>query len=148
MNIKLLVLTSLLSFGCFNKKSTHLEEKSWRGFDGLDLQLKGVVYYVNNEIGNGYHGRGVIRMDLLESNTKKYDPRKQQRNYYAIIKNNKAEIYDDNVYYVEIGDTLLIDTKEETIRWLNEDKKDKIYSISIGPPRFFEFTKKNNYEAF
>lgn len=140
-----LVGTLFIFTSCFNK--SNLEEKGWSDFDHLDLKLKGKVYDVNNKIGNGFHGRGIMRVEVLESNIKQYDPRKKQANYYCIINDSIAEIYD---YYreISIGDTVLIDTNEEVIEWVNKPKKGKKYSISIGEVSFFDFLREQNYKPF
>src|SRR5690606_34158175 len=80
-------------------------------FQGLeDVKLTGIVYFVNKNIGNGFHGRGIIRVKILSSNVNHYDPRNKQINYYCIIKNKKAEIYCTSASYLNIGDTVNINS--------------------------------------
>lgn len=122
--------------------------KDWEDFSDVNLKMKGVVYFVNNKIGNGYHGRGIVRVNLIESNIKSYDPRNKQLNYYCILANGKAELYDNHVSYTKIGDTIEINTKEKTIKWLNKEKSNLIFSLSIGETQFFDFIKDNKYQEF
>ena len=92
--IATLFLTSYLS--CNLSKNDELRIVDEKDFDGInDLELKGIIYStqkLQNEL-QGYHGRGIIRVNILESNINEYDPRDKQSNYFCIIKNGKAEIY-------------------------------------------------------
>jgi hypothetical protein len=140
----------LLSNCCkkINNDNNSKIEKNWDDLTDINLKMKGVVYFVNNKIGNGYHGRGILRINLIESNLKSYDPRNKQLNYYCIVNNGKAELYDNHVSYAKIGDTIEIDTNEGTIKWLNKEKSNLVYSLSIGETHFFDFIKKGNYQEF
>jgi hypothetical protein len=131
-----------------NKENNNKIEKNWDDLSDINLKMKGVVYFVNNKIGNGYHGRGIVRINLIESNLKSYDPRNKQLNYYCIVNNGKAELYDNHVSYAEIGDTIEINTNEKTIKWLNKEKSNLIYSLSIGEIQFFDFIKENKHQVF
>jgi len=147
-NILKLITFCLLFTGCVTRTNTNNKiEKGWTEFSGLNIKMKGVVYSVDNKI-RPFHGRGIIRINILETNTKRYDPRDKQLNYYCIIKNNKAELYDTSVNETSVGDTIEIDTKEETIKWLNYSKLKQIYSLSIGEVEFFDYIKENKLQEF
>lgn len=138
---------------CFPKKgkvsnsiSESKKEMGWRDFSGLDLNMTGVVTFVNKEI-RGYHARGIFRMNIIDSNINHYDPRDVQENYYCIIKDGEAEVYDNNVYEIEIGDTIQIDTNKQLIKWLNKSAEGRMYSISVGEVGFFRYIKENNLQG-
>ena len=68
----------------------------------LDLELKGIVdETVRLKQG---HNFGVVRLDLIYSNIKTYDKRKERDNYFGVIKNNKLYIAVGNISYFEKGD--------------------------------------------
>lgn len=140
--------------GCFLKKEKgnktipeSKKEMGWRDFSGLDLNMTGVVTFVNKEI-RGYHARGIFRMNIINSNIGHYDPRSTQENYYCIIKNGVAEVYDNTVYEMEVGDTIQIDTNKQIIKWLNKGAEGRMYSISVGEVSFFRYIKENNLQGF
>ncbi|MEC5395954.1 hypothetical protein [Bergeyella sp. RCAD1439] len=142
----IMLLFCLSIFACNYQKSTE-NNVGWRDFGGIDsLKMKGVVSYINKDIGNGYHGRGIIGLNLLETNINFYDPSQKQDNYYCIIKKNRAEVYDNNLRDMHIGDTIFIDTKTQIISWTNKNDEKFEYSISIGEPSFFKFIKENNLQ--
>jgi hypothetical protein len=145
----LILLISFLSFYSCEKRNyqNNKVEKDWEDFSGLNLKFKGVVYSIEDNVKKGnFHGRGITRINILESNTKSYDPRKKQYNYYCIIKDNKAELYDNHIIHTSIGDTIEIDTKQKTIKWLNKHKSKQIYDLSNGEVGFFEYIKENNLQ--
>jgi len=148
--ILLIILLCLTYVGCVKKiQSKNKTEKGWRDFSDLDIKLKGVVYYVNKNINKGFfHGRGIIRIKIIETNTEYYDPRKKQLNYFCIIKNNKAELYDTNVNETEIGDTIVLNTTTQNIKWIKKSKENKVFSISIGEVDFFDYIKENKLQEF
>lgn len=120
----------------------------WSDFQGVEnLEMKGIVYSINDTIGNGFHGRGIVRLNILETNLDYYDPREEQANYYCIIKNGKAEVYDTHVSSFKIGDTIIIDSMNELLYYSRYGEK-RPASMSIGPPRFFNMIKKKGYQEF
>ena len=100
----ILILTILIAFNLymfkdeiFYKPNDNLEEVGTRNFKGIDnLKLTGEIYEVLDDIGN-YNSTGILRVRLVESNIKYYDSRDKQANYYCIIKNGKAEIYESEL---------------------------------------------------
>lgn len=85
-------------------------------FDELALHLKGEVLAV--DAPGGYNGFGILKVKVLETNINNYDPRNKAENYYCIIKNGMAEIYQLGVYDCKPGDIVIVDTqkKEFTIQ--------------------------------
>ncbi|MGG5209280.1 hypothetical protein ACQWU4_10035 [Chryseobacterium sp. MIQD13] len=140
---KLIIFSFLSILGC-NYQKSNKKIIGWHDFDDLsNLKMKGVIFYVNKDIGNGYHGRGVVRINILETNITSYDPSKYQENYYCKIKGKEAEIYDNNLRDMNVGDTIQIDT---TVSWKNLKNEKFEYSISIGEPAFFEYIKENKLQ--
>ncbi len=122
-------------------------EKDFAGIE--DLKLTGIVYStqeVQNKL-QGYHGRGIVRINIIESNIYEYDPRDKQANYFCLIKDGKAEIYGWSWLGLKNGDTLQLDVKKRMITFTSEnDKTIEIKDISIGPGSFFKFIKKKGYQ--
>lgn len=116
-------------------------------FQGIDsLRLKGVVYDLNSNI-RGFHGRGIIRLDIIETNIDFYDPRDKQANYYLIIKDGKAEVYDVIVSHLNIGDTVYIDISNRNLFYINENRSGK-GRTGIGPRQFFRRIQERGYQEF
>lgn len=115
-------------------------------FQGIDsLRLKGVIYDLKTGL-NGFHGRGIIRLDIIESNFDFYDPRDKQANYYLIIKDGKAEVYEiTGKFRYSIGDTVYIDVKSEKLLYYNTTKYGE-RKIGIGPKQFFRRIQEKNYQ--
>lgn len=146
MNRLLILCLQLAILGCSSHK-TNKKSVGWHDFKGLEnLRLKGTINYINNDIGNGYHGRGIIRINILSKNIVYYDPSKYQENYYCKIKDHQAEIYDNNLEDMNVGDTIYIDTSKQTICWTSKNNSRFEYSISVGEPSFFEFISKNKLQ--
>lgn len=136
----------LAILGC-SSHNTNKKNVGWHDFKGIEnLRLKGTINYINNDIGNGYHGRGIIRINILSKNIVHYDPSKYQENYYCKIKDHQAEIYDNNLKDMNIGDTIHIDTSKQTISWTSKNNRRFEYSISVGESGFFEFISKNKLQ--
>lgn len=144
--LPLILLFTSCDFFSFNDENRVVVDKV--NFQGLkDLKLTGVVYFINKDIGNGYHGRGIIRVNIIKSNITHYDPRDSQVNYYCIIKNNMAEIYGTSASYLNIGDTIKIDAESKILNFNNKNKSGKI-RMWIGPPQFFKMIKTKGHQEF
>lgn len=87
------------------------EDKQRKYFDSLDLNLIGIVEFVDIPENKGFNGFGMVRVSVLKSNFNYYDYRKSDDIYYCIIKNNKAEIFQFDLNECEIGDTIEVNTK-------------------------------------
>ncbi|WP_310992894.1 hypothetical protein [Aequorivita marina] len=147
----LITLTSVFLFSSCNFFSHNNEKKTTVDkFDFKELKnlkLTGIVYSIEDGIGNGYHGRGIVRVNIIESNIHYYDPRDVQQNYYCLIKNNTAEIYGTSASYVNIGDTIVIDVNSKVLNYFNKKKTGKV-KIWIGPSSFFKMIKEKGYQKF
>jgi hypothetical protein len=111
------------------------------GLEDLKLRLIGVVDTVDK--GRNYHGYGIIRLKILSSNLKEYDPRSKQEFYFCIIKNNLAEVYDHTSATFE-GDTLVYDTKSKLGAYLRNGKKEQEGTISINADKdYYKYIKQN-----
>src|SRR5690554_6831108 len=96
--IIIVMLTALIT-SCWscdfykNKGGNTVDKDNFRGIE--NLYLIGVVTSTEKVVNKwqGYHGRGIIRINIIKSNMEKYDPRNKQVNYYCILKGRKAEVY-------------------------------------------------------
>jgi hypothetical protein len=104
-------------------------------FDQLALQLKGEVIAV--DVPNGYNGFGILRVKILETNIKDYDPRNKSENYYCIIKNGLAEIYQLGVYDCKPGDIVMVDTKKREFTIQKKEGANIIKDIVLYTNEFF-----------
>ena len=121
-----------------------VDVKDFRGIE--NLKLTGEVYEVVDNIGN-YHGTGILRVNVIETNIEYYDPRDHQANYYCIIKNGKAEIYINNLSKVTVGDTISINIPEKIARVYNIGTgKNRRLATIVYPRRFFDFIKRKGYQ--
>jgi hypothetical protein len=110
--------------------------------EDLNLQLVGVVDSVDKAIEGHYHGFGVIRLQIISSNIQEYHPPDDQKFYYCVIKNNKAEIYGHASSTLK-GDTLVIDTKAKLISKLRNGKNEEVGTITINPSKsYYEYIQK------
>jgi len=108
----------------------------------LNLQLTGVVDEVNKV--KGYNGTGIVKVRIISSNLKYYDPRPDKNYYYCIVNGDYAEIYDGNTQECFIGDTIKIDTKAKLISWMNAKKRSQKYTIWLNTSdRFYNYLREN-----
>ena len=104
-------------------------------FNDLNLNLKGEV--LATDVQNGFNGFGIVRVKIVESNINFYDPRGKSRNYYCIIKNGFAEIYQHGISECEIGDTITVDTKKREFKIFKKDGNNVISDIVLYTNDFF-----------
>src|SRR5690606_4332492 len=122
-----------------------------RNFTGIEnLELTGIVYsyqFVRNKF-QGYGGRGILRVDIIESNMGEYDPRDKQANYFCIIKDGKAEIYGWWPTDLKKGDTLRLNIPERTMSFFTVDGKNDMVlkDIWIGDVNFYNYIKEKGYQ--
>jgi|SRR5690554_3720382 len=149
-----LVLIFLIVFNLFMFKddifyrpNDNLEEVGVRNFKGIEnLKLIGEIYEVLDDIGN-YNSTGILRVRLIESNIKYYDPRDKQANYYCIIKNGKAEIYESELSDIKKGDIIHVNiAKGATQIYITTKEKFEKKATIIYPRRFFDFIKRKGYQ--
>lgn len=147
--VVVLVLFNLFMFkdDIFYRPNDNLEVVDIKNFKGIEnLKLTGEVYEVLNNIGN-YHGTGILRVHIIETNMEYYDPRDKQANYYCIIKNGKAEIYEKELTGIKIGDIIYIDVSKGPTRvYSNSTNKSRVMATIIYPRRFFDFIKRKGYQ--
>lgn len=77
-------------------------------FNDLRLNLKGEVLSV--ETPRSSNGFGIIRVKVLNSNVKNYDPRDRYRYFYCLIKDSIAELYQLSAKSCNPGDTVIVNT--------------------------------------
>ena len=112
-----------------------------------NLKLKGEVINSQKRFNRSFHGMGILKVNIINSNFKNYDPREYQANYYCIIKNSIAEIYVKGVSDIRKEDTVYIDISKKEARVYNSKRKFKRnLSYMIYPRSFFDYIKHNGYQ--
>lgn len=119
---------------------------SKRYFDKLDLQLKGEVLSV--DIPQGYNGFAIVKVKMLKTNKDYYDPRNDAKNYYCIIKNGLAEIYQPGVYKCEPGDNVTVDTRMRLFTIQKPDGTKDVQEIILYTNEFFYKYIKKHHQKF
>ena len=114
-------------------------------FKNLDLNMKAIVS--NTFEVNGSNGFDVVDVVVLSSNKYFHDPRGTYENYYCIIKNGLAEVYQLGGAQASIGDTIEINTltKRFTIKKAGGDIVEEIRINSNG--KYYEYLKEH-YQKF
>jgi len=144
-----LVLFNLYMFrdDIFYRPNDNLKVVDVKDFRGIEnLKLTGEVYEVVDNIGN-YHGTGILRVNIIETNIEYYDPRDHQANYYCIIKNGKAELYVKGVSDIKPNDSILVNISEEKSIVFNSKRNyNRQLSFIVYPRRFFDFIKRKGYQ--
>src|SRR5258705_2137497 len=116
----LLLALFAVAFGIYDAIRENEENKKY--FRDLNLMLKGVVESVDlSYIPNGF---GVVKVSIIESNKNFYDPRKDRKYYYCIIKDNQAEFYQYGLYDCKVGDTIEVNTRKRIFIIKNGAKSD------------------------
>jgi hypothetical protein len=129
-----------IGFGVYNAVSSHNRQKNY--FDKLDLRLTGVVESLDlSYLPNGF---GVVKVKILQANKNFYDPRKDLKYYYCLIKNGYAEFYQHGLYNCEIGDTVDVNTRKRVFVIKNGSKTD-VEDISLLMfDEFYDYVKKKH----
>lgn len=144
-----LVIYNLYMFrdDIFYKPKDNLKVVGIENFKGIEnLILIGEVYEVLDDIGN-YHSTGILRINIIETNMEYYDPRDKQANYYCIIKNGKAEIYESELSDIKKGDIIHVNiAKGATQIYITTKEKFEKKATIIYPRRFFDFIKRKGYQ--
>jgi len=108
--------------------------------EDLNLQLVGLIDTIYE--GNNYHGYEIIRLKIISSNIKDYDPRSKQEYYFCIIKNGMAEIYDHTPTKLK-QDTLIYNTKLKLRAYLRNGKQEQEGSISVNSNKdYYSYIKR------
>lgn len=143
------IIFSIVLLSCKFSRNDKLQVVDRDDFKGIEtLYLIGTVDSIQQVMNKleGYHGRGIIRLNIIKSNIDKYDPRKKQANYYCIIKNNEAEIY-EHPGGLKKGDTVILDVNNRKITYhFSNGELGGLRNIWIRPASFFYFIKKKGYQ--
>ena len=114
-------------------------------FDRLDLQLTGVIDYLGAP--TSANNFGVIGLTVLSTNKSHLDERKNRRYYYCLIKNGRAELYQYGVNRCQIGDTILLNTKNGLFVTKRGLEINSLPILLYTNDRFWEFVQ-NHYQKF
>jgi len=144
-----LVLFNLFMFkdDIFYRPNDNLEVVDIKNFKGIEnLKFTGEVYEALDNLGN-YHGMGIIRVNIIETNIEYYDPRDKQANYYCIIKRGKAEFYVKGVSDIKPNDSIYVNILEgKSIVYNSKRDYRRKLSLIVYPRRFFDFIKRKGYQ--
>jgi len=133
--ILVFIIGGIIFISLENKRQNKIDRVC---LEDLNLQLVGVVDTI--EEGRNYHGYGIIRVKIINSNIQEYDPRSQQEFYFCIIKNGIAEIYTHT--FVTKVDTITINTKGKIISYIKNGRKEQ-GSISINANKdYYNYIKQ------
>jgi len=133
--ILVFIIGGIIFISLENKRQNKIDRVC---LEDLNLQLVGVVDTI--EEGRNYHGYGIIRVKIINSNIQEYDPRSQQEFYFCIIKNGIAEIYTHT--FVTKVDTITINTKGKIISYIKNGRKEE-GSISINANKdYYNYIKQ------
>lgn len=134
----------LIIFIIWKESSDAADQREY--FSSLHINLKGVVTYV--DAPNGFNAFGVVGLDLIQSNIKEFDQRNERGNYYCLIKNNKAEIYQWECRECAVGDTVLINTDNSLFEFYGANHAKINLPLMLYDNRsFWEYVEKN-YQKF
>lgn len=152
MNLRIVIIIfsiSLTMLSCEFFKGNGLNVVDKDDFNGIEnLYLVGIVDSIQQVLNKmeGYHGRGIIRVNIIKSNMDEYDPRNKQANYYCIIKKSKAEIY-EHPGGLKKGDTVILDIKRRKITYhYSNGELGGLRNIWMRPVNFFDFIEKKEYQ--
>ena len=93
MKIRLCYLVPFFLLLSCKHSSNPITDLSKENYDEIgELKLKGVVYDLYSPLFPQYHGYGIVRINIVQSNMEFYDPRNRLDEYLLLIKNKKAEL--------------------------------------------------------
>lgn len=141
MRIFIMIIIFILGAVIFlyteNKKQEEFDKVC---LDELNLRMIGVVDTFDN--GRNYHGYGILRLKIIESNIQDYDPRGKMKFYFCVIKNGIAEIYTHT--FITKVDTVIINTKDRIISAKMNGRYDTA-SISIyADPDYYNYINQKS----
>ena len=112
------------------------------GLSKANLIFSGIVTDVDEV--QGYNGYGIIKMKIISSNIKEYDPRDSIEFYYCLIKHGRAEVY-GHAFTNMIGDTLNIDTQKRLMSIGSKGNESDEGSISINPDKnYYQYIRNKS----
>ena len=131
-------------FFYFELKKSHDIKKIALG--NLNLQLVGVVDSVDKVKNGYYHGFGIIRLKIINSNVQEYIPDSSQQYYYCKIRNGIAEIY-DHASLTFRGDTITVDTESRLISKIKNGQKTDEGSIAVcSNEGYYDYISKHGHK--
>ena len=120
MKIRLCYLVPFFLLLSCKHSSNPITDLSKENYDEIgELKLKGVVYDLYSPLFPQYHGYGIVRINIVQSNMEFYDPRNRLDEYLLLIKNKKAELYQPTALFT-IGDTIEVDMQNKRIIYFSK----------------------------
>src|SRR5579862_3038779 len=137
-----IIIALLVTFSIISFVRTYFREH--RYFRHLNLELTGVI--ISMDCGGNYNGFCVLNVRVITSNIREYDPRGKLKNYFCVIKDTVAEIYQcADTFFIKLGDSIYVDSNKEQITYKNGSKR--IINSLSGPSddeRFYEHLKEEH----
>jgi hypothetical protein len=134
------LIFALVVAGWFFNDWKQLNNRSGDYLKELGLKLVGKV--TNIDRPNNFNGFGIVRVAVIESNFSTYDPRKERDSYYCIVNNKEAEIYQLGVEECSIGDTIVVDTAEDSFTILKGERTIERGTVVYTNKRFYDYVRK------
>lgn len=141
----LIAFPLMVALGIYEDHRDELYED--RYFTSLDLELTGVVQYV--DAPSSSNNFGIVGVEVLSTNKLHVDQRDSLQYYYCLVKNGKAELYQSAVSSIRKGDTLKVDAPNRllSIRHTNGKEPDTT-SLELYDNDFFWKYVKKHYQKF
>ena len=107
--------------------TTSTSKASARYFTALGLELTGIVTK-KKVLSND---SGVLCLKVSTSNIANYDIRKGIKPYYCVVKNGEAEIIEGGLSEVEVGDSVVISCRKDSVFYFRNRVKYRNTSLYL-----------------
>ena len=119
------------------------ENKDQRDYlKDLGLVLTGKVESV--DVPEPFNGFGIVNLSIIQTNKSFYDPRKDHKFYYCLIKNGQAEIYQFYVDPCQPGDIVKVNCNTGIFTIQKKDTTIERDIILYTNERFYDYVRKHH----
>lgn len=144
MRIGALFLLITVFISCFQGGITKISNTNYDVIK--NLELSGVVTELYEPGFPKFHGFGIIRLEVLETNIDYYDPRGSKDRYLLLIKDGQSELYEE-ITLMQVGDTIDIDLKKLKLSYYSKKLKQNIsYEPGIYGKSFFDHIQSEHQQ--